>query len=263
LFPLDYAEGGYPYLERPNRALLALFDTHRPVPVDRALRVLDVGCGAGTHGREIRRRVPDAHLVGVEPDPSAAALARDAFDVVREARIEDVLASNRFDPFDVVVLSDVIEHQVEPVRFLRLLRAAPATENALYLVSVPNYAVWYNRARTLAGRFEYTWSGLYDRTHLRFFTRASLEKLLAHVELDPVGWRASPSLVQSLAPWLRSRFEASLRRGEHRALSDSPAFRAYERWIEPVETAVCAAWPTLLAFQLVVAAVPRRATAKS
>ena len=38
--------------------------------------------------------------------------------------------------------------------------------NDTFVISVPNYAVWYNRIRTLAGSFDYTWSGLYDRTHL-------------------------------------------------------------------------------------------------
>ena len=80
----------------------------------------------------------------------------------------------REEQIDAVLLSDVIEHVVNPVQFLSDLVRFPGLRNALFLVSVPNYAVWYNRLLTLAGRFEYAESGLYDRTHLRFFTRASV-----------------------------------------------------------------------------------------
>ena len=264
-FPLDYAARGYAYLERPNRALLALFAAHRPAPRDRPLRVLDVGCGAGANGRALREREPGLHLVGVEPDPVAARLAREVFDEVREARLEQALAQPMTGPFDVVILSDVLEHQVEPVRFLQALLAAPDCAASLFLCSVPNYAVWYNRLGTLAGRFEYAWSGLHDRTHLRFFTARSLAQMLAHVGLRTLGQRVTPSLAQSFAPLLRRRFEGAVERGDHLALSHSPAYRAYERWLEPLESSACELWPSLLGFQLVVAATPgrRRASATS
>ena len=44
-----------------------------------------------------------------------------------------------------------------------------------------------------------------------------------------------------------------LRRGEPdpTALVDSPAYRAYARFVEPFEATVCRLWPSLLAFQIV------------
>jgi hypothetical protein len=111
--------------------------------------------------------------------------------------------------------------------------------------------VWYNRLRTLAGSFSYTWSGLYDRTHLRFFTRRSLFELLERAGREVVDEASTPSLAQSAAPLLRLPLEARVDRGEHLALGDSRLFRAYQRFIEPAESRLCAAWPELLAFQIV------------
>jgi SAM-dependent methyltransferase len=249
-YPLDLESRGYAYVERPNRALIDLFERHvlaeRPVPT-----VLDVGCGAGANARELRRLASDATIVGIEPNAEAAGLARAAADEVFEGTLERWLDAEHDRRFDAVLLSDVIEHVADPLALLRRLNEHPGTRVAAWLVSVPNYAVWYNRLRTLAGSFSYSWSGLYDRTHLRFFTRRSVRQLLERAGRTVTDERSTPSIVQSAAPLLRLPFEARVDSGEHLALGDSAAFRAYERWVEPIETRVCALWPELLAFQIV------------
>ena len=131
------------------------------------------------------------------------------------------------------------------------LLAHPGLRGALFLTSVPNYAVWYNRLRTLAGRFEYSESGLYDRTHLRFFTRASIAHLLSYCGLFVLEQRATPSLAQSLAPWLRRGFQSELNAGDHLALEGSRLYRGYSAFVEPLETRLCQLWPELLGFQIV------------
>jgi hypothetical protein len=44
-------------------------------------------------------------------------------------------------------------------------------------VSVPNIGHWTARRELLRGRFPYADFGLFDRTHLRFFTRDSAREL--------------------------------------------------------------------------------------
>jgi hypothetical protein len=119
---------------------------------------------------------------------------------------------------------------------------------------VPNFGVWYNRLRTLAGRFEYAWSGLYDRTHLRFYTRKSIRTMLEYCGFTLLADRGTASLVQSAAPLLRRGFDQNVSAGDHLALMRSPRYRLYQRYVEPAEEAVCNLWPSLLAFQIVVAA---------
>lgn len=249
-FPLDYATTGYAYIERPNRALLALLQAHVLNDQPRA-RVLDVGCGAGANARRIRELSPQAQVFGVEPNSRAAALARSSCTHVYEGTFERWLEQAADPEFDAVLLSDVLEHTVDPLGFLRRLTDTSGLRRATLIISVPNYAVWYNRARTLFGRFEYAWSGLYDRTHLRFFTRRSLGRTLSHAGLSVVADACTPSLAQSAAPLLRRWFEQDVARGNHLALGDSALFSAYERWLEPLESGLCQAWPELLGFQIV------------
>lgn len=248
-FPLDYGSSSYSYIERPNRTLLDLLERH--VLAERpSARILDVGCGAGANARRIAEIAPHASVVGIEPNAAAAELARAACRVF-EGTLEAWLSQAEPSEFDAVLLSDVLEHTADPVAFLRSLAEAPALRRATLVVSVPNYAVWYNRVRTLAGRFEYSWSGLYDRTHLRFFTRSSLGKLLRHTGFALHAESCTPSLVQSAAPLLRRLFEQDVAQGNHLALGESGAFRAYERLVEPWEQRMCRIWPELLGFQLV------------
>jgi SAM-dependent methyltransferase len=252
-FPLDYGSTGYAYIERPNRVLIDLLERH-VLTEHPAARILDVGCGAGANARRILELAPQARVIGIEPNARAAELARAACSNVFEGTLDAWAPGATDTRFDAVLLSDVLEHTAEPVAFLRQLSELPSARHAVFLISVPNYGVWYNRLRTLAGRFEYGWSGLYDRTHLRFFTRRSIRKLLQYAGLELLGDACTPSVVQSAAPLLRRFFEREVSTGNHLALGDSPAFGAYERFVEPLETRFCAAWPELLGFQIVCAA---------
>lgn len=252
-FPLDLERTGYSYIERPNTVLLSLFED-TVLAKNPMAKLLDVGCGAGANTRALLARHPSLRIQGVEPNARAAELAKEAGIDVFHGYSSDYIATQPTERFDAVMLSDVLEHIPDPVKFLRELLAFESTKDATFLVSVPNYGVWYNRLYTLFGSFEYAWSGLYDRTHLRFFTKRSLEKLLAYLGLRAVEVRCTPSLVQSAAPILRRFFDDEVASGEHLALTESKAFKLYRTVVEPVETAVCRVWPELLGFQIVVAA---------
>jgi hypothetical protein len=68
------------------------------------------------------------------------------------------------------------------------------------VLSVPNVAYVSIRLGLLSGRFDYTDTGLLDRTHLRFYTQRSLEALLARHGLATVERRHSvgPSVLRRL-----------------------------------------------------------------
>jgi hypothetical protein len=138
--------------------------------------------------------------------------------------------------------------------FLRDLLVVDVLKNALWIISVPNYAVWYNRLATLFGRQRYAWSGLWDRTHLRFYTRRTVSELLEYCGMAIVDRACTPSIVQSAAPLLRKGFERDVEQGDHLALANSPVYKLYQSLVEPVESRACELWPELLGFQIVHAA---------
>lgn len=140
-------------------------------------RVLDIGCATGYLAAELRARGCD--VVGVEADPEAAAAARARGIEVVEGDLEDpavlsVLPGDR----DRILFGDVLEHLRAPVAALAAARDLLAPEGRV-LASLPNVAAWHARRELLRGRFPQDDHGIFDRTHLHFYTRASA-RALAH-----------------------------------------------------------------------------------
>jgi SAM-dependent methyltransferase len=261
-YPLDLAKTAYSYIERPNPAIQSLLAKH-VLSAHGEARILDIGCGCGANARAVKEIAPRAHVVGVEPSGRAAELARGSCDEVFQGMFEEwAAACPPSRPFDALVLSDVLEHIADPIAFVRSVASVTSIGDPLWIVSVPNYAVWYNRLSTLLGVQNYAWSGLWDRTHLRFYTRRSVRELLEYCGLAIVDRASTPSLVQSGAPVLRRFFERDVARGDHMALAESGAYKFYRTVLEPLEARVCDAWPDMLGFQVVHAARVSRASGK-
>lgn len=138
--------------------------------VPRGSRVLDVGCAEGYLAAELAKR--GCSVVGIEPDERAAAVARERGINVLEFDVEEV--SLDATAFDVVLFVDVLEHLREPEPVLR-----QALQAGTAIVSIPNIAHWTARRTLLEGRFPRDDHGLFDRTHLRWFTRSSAHQLAA------------------------------------------------------------------------------------
>jgi SAM-dependent methyltransferase len=142
-------------------------------------RVLDAGCATGYLAAELATRGCD--ILGVEADPQAAEQARAVCRAVVVGDLES--PSTRADVehaaagrVDVVLCADVLEHLRDPWDTLRWLGTLLAADGRA-VVSVPNIAHWTARRELLRGGFPYAEHGLFDRTHLRFFTRDSAREL--------------------------------------------------------------------------------------
>ena len=149
-------------------------------------RVLDIGCGAGRSGAWLRARGA-TRIVGIEVDPASAELARAVYDEVHVASVESAL-SGIDEPFDLILCADVLEHLVDPWSVVRRLREHATSETTL-AVSVPNIRNLGALRRIAFGDgFAYETEGIFDETHLRFFTRAN-----ARAMLEGGGWQIERS----------------------------------------------------------------------
>jgi O-antigen biosynthesis protein len=141
-------------------------------------RVLDVGCATGYLAKVLAGR--GCEVVGIEVDPDAARRAGEFCEKVLVGDVEkmDLESQLEGDAFDVIVFGDVLEHLKYPARALE--RLGPFLREEGYVVaSIPNVAHGSVRlALLLRGEFRYRRLGLMDDTHLRFFTRESVEQLL-------------------------------------------------------------------------------------
>ena len=159
------------------------------IPLD-AKVVLDVGCGAGALGAGYLRRNPNARMLGIDLDPAAAATAARRLSEVAMVDVEaEPMPFSVPDGIDCIVYGDVLEHLRDPWRVLRL-HAEMLTATGSVLVCVPNVEHWSMQMRLLAGSFEYEEMGLFDRTHLRWFSIDSMRRALEGAGLVPCDVRA-------------------------------------------------------------------------
>lgn len=164
-----------------NRRGMAEYYYPRPdvaefVPEDCRV-VVDVGCGVGLLGAQLKADHPARVVYGIEPDAAAVAQARSVLDDVLPGPAEAAWPSNWKVP-DCLVFADVLEHMVDPWSLLRQT-CARLPRGGHVVISLPN-AAHYSVVGPLVlhGAWEYHEQGILDRTHLRFFTRRTTFELV-------------------------------------------------------------------------------------
>lgn len=141
--------------------------------------VLDVGCGAGATGAELKRRYPSVTAIGIEFNEHAAQLASTQIDRVISANVETLdfnAAGLEEGSLDLVLFPDVLEHLYDPWRVLVRLRPF-LSANAQILASIPNVRNLWLMGQLASGTWQYEEDGLLDVTHIRFFTKKSVLEL--------------------------------------------------------------------------------------
>jgi len=144
-----------------------------------AREVLEVGCGRGVTGRLLHERL-GCRVTGVELNPIAAREAARHLHRVVQGDIAELELEGRF---DLVLALELVEHLVDSEPFLaRLPRLiAPGGRAVLSIPNVGHHAVAED---LLAGRWDYLPIGLLCYTHVRFFTRRTLEDWLRRAGLE-------------------------------------------------------------------------------
>jgi len=137
-------------------------------------RILDLGCSDGVLAERLREA--GHHVTGV--DLVAHEGVKERVDRFIEADLDLGIPPEAEGPFDVVLAADVLEHVRHPDRILDQIHALLGPGGS-FVTSVPNFGHWYPRVRVAVGRFDYDRRGILDQDHIRFFTRASFERLAA------------------------------------------------------------------------------------
>lgn len=189
-------------------------------------RVLDVGCADGYLSEILAARgfaVTGVDLPGTPHGDSFEFVAGDL-----DAGLPEVDGV-----FDYILCADVLEHLRDPLEMLRQCRQRLAP-GGLLVASLPNSGHAYFRWNVMLGRFPSHDKGLFDRTHLHFFTWDGWTDLLARA-----GFRV-----------------------ERLQLSGVPVGLALPRWdgsaavsfLEWLSFRLACVWKTLFAYQFIVRA---------
>lgn len=158
-------------------------------------RVLDIGCATGYFGEILKKQ--GKYVVGVDVSQKAINIAKRKLD---KAYALDLEQENlpKLKPFDLILLSEVIEHLFTPeLTFQKLLKLLKP--KGYILISTPNFLYWGNRLQLLKGDFKYSNQGVFDHGHIHFYSYKTLTQLIKENNLLLIGENhIYPSLVSKL-----------------------------------------------------------------
>ncbi|MEO8156670.1 MAG: methyltransferase domain-containing protein [Betaproteobacteria bacterium] len=143
-----------------------------------ASRIVEVGCSSGALAKMYLQGNPGCEYIGIELVPeyanvAATACTRVIVDDIE--KMEDCVFKSLL-PANCWVFADVLEHLYDPWSVLSRLRAS-MTSNESVVACIPNAQHWSFQAKLNCGLLKYEDDGLFDRTHIRWFTRTTIGEL--------------------------------------------------------------------------------------
>lgn len=143
------------------------------------LNFLDIGCATGVTGGFLKEKGMARRVVGVELDPQMALEAGNRIDKLIIGNIEDDCVFKQLgeELFDFILLGDVLEHLYDPWTILEKL-AGLLTGEGKIIISLPNIQHIELFIRVfIKGEWPYNKRGIFDATHLRWFTYKNVIQL--------------------------------------------------------------------------------------
>ena len=155
---------------------------------DPSASILEAGCGTGATGALALSEGRCGRYVGIELFESAAAEAREVLSEVVTGNVETMTFHWQPASFDALILSEVLEHLVDPRQVVKAL-APLVRPGGQVLASSPNISHWRVIRELVMGRFEMADQGVFDRTHLRWFTPSTFAAIFedAGFRVDEIG----------------------------------------------------------------------------
>lgn len=137
-------------------------------------KVLELGAAGGHVTRALKAR--ENFVTAVEMDAQFEGTLSATADEVIMTNLDWLDLSKKLPgkKFDVILAGDVLEHCVHPDLVVSQFHQLLERDGRL-VVSLPNVAHGDVRLSLLAGVFNYSETGLLDRTHLRLFTRETIK----------------------------------------------------------------------------------------
>lgn len=164
-------------------------------------RLLDAGCGNGDWAGLFADR--GCTVVGVDPSSSGIEIARRTCPSARFECMEvteDILERLSEPPFELVISTEVVEHLYDPASFVRSCYAA-LVPGGRVILSTPFHGRLKDIALAVSGKLDRHHDALRVGGHIKFFSRATLERLLLDAgfrEPQFVGAGRTPQLWKSM-----------------------------------------------------------------
>jgi len=172
--------------------------------------ILDVGCNDGYIAVIAS---PSNIFYGLDYSKDSIEKAREVFQDAISYDLNHISDLPWDIKFDVIVMADILEHLINPEKTLDFFIQNYLKENGTAIISLPNIANWRIRLNLLFGRFNYTDSGILDKTHLHLYTYRTAIRLLKTTNLEILRFYGGSSVfgpIMKYLPFTRKLLSSSL-----------------------------------------------------
>lgn len=156
-------------------------------------KILELGCADGNNLKFFCDRLGIARSNADGVDICAPKPTPEGFNFFHDS-IENYLEECT-KTYDLVLLSDALEHIYNPWLCLANIKSKIRKGGKL-LVSIPNIQNLKYVSASVTGEFFYAETGLFDSTHIRFFSMKSISQYLGKLgyKIERQSWREDKSL---------------------------------------------------------------------
>jgi len=167
---------------------------------ENAKTILDVGCGEGAFAGFIKDKF-ELEAWGIEMNTEPAKIAESRLDKVLIGPCENQITQLPDNYFDVIYFNDVIEHLVDPYVVLAEIKSK-LTENGVIITSIPNVRYFRVLKMLISNKeWKYEKDGVMDKTHLRFFTSKSIQRMYKDLGFNIISHQGI-NKTKSIKPYL-------------------------------------------------------------
>ena len=143
-------------------------------------KVLDLGCDVGFLGQLLTRISKNYQIDAVDISAERLQLAKHYYQTTYCFDL-----NNRNWPihkkYDLIVIADTLEQLIQP-REIILKSIKLIKPGGILIISIPNSVFWYARLLILSGTFPKHDRGIFDKTHLQFYTFTTFTSMLDSVQ---------------------------------------------------------------------------------
>jgi 2-polyprenyl-3-methyl-5-hydroxy-6-metoxy-1,4-benzoquinol methylase len=141
--------------------------------------VVDFGCYCGANAEWLKEHFDGIYYIGFEYDMDAINNMSPLSDQTVQMNLDEFNAGHlhALPKVDLVILGDVLEHLKNPEVFLDELRKA-IDINTVVIVSIPNIQYYETILLLLLGCFPRRERGIFDKTHVRWFTYREFSEMI-------------------------------------------------------------------------------------
>lgn len=157
-----------------------------PLVPPTVVHALDVGGGRGGFLAALKAARPAVvtHLAELTEDAASHARANLGVDHIWLGNFQAMHFEQRF---DCISFLDVLEHFEHPEQVLRYALGL-LSDGGVVVASIPNVGHWSVVADLIEGRWDWAPAGIHCYTHVRFFTRDTIEKMFLRCGFGVEEW---------------------------------------------------------------------------